>query len=288
MRRPLVRQFFIRISVLWASVLMLNAGLVLWLLVSSPLRSFVLERSAVTYGLTAIAIFFSITGFMAMMRRDGITVEWAHEDAFSRPSAMKGPTQAFLRRLTQLTRPLAMRSAGTDKSRTSVVRHVGRRSGRTNETPVVAVEHDEGFFIALPYGDRTDWMKKRGRRRRHPLLNQGRTYRVDQPQVVPMAEATGYFGPKEKLHRRFRGRHLSPGSSHSGVAVRRSDPPVGVMGVALRPCTRAVHPRRTSLSPNWSMGGRHGHGRPSDPTHLNFGGPGPSQTGPGRPHWSHD
>jgi hypothetical protein len=31
----------------------------------------------VTYGLTAIAIFFSITGVMTMMRRDGITVEWA-------------------------------------------------------------------------------------------------------------------------------------------------------------------------------------------------------------------
>jgi hypothetical protein len=41
----------------------------------------VLERSAVTYGLTAIAIFFSITGFMAMMRRDGITVEWASKKA---------------------------------------------------------------------------------------------------------------------------------------------------------------------------------------------------------------
>jgi hypothetical protein len=77
MRRPLVRRFFIRISILWATVLMLNAGLVFWLLVSSSLRSFVIERSAVTYGLTAIAIFFSITGFMAMMRRDGITVEWA-------------------------------------------------------------------------------------------------------------------------------------------------------------------------------------------------------------------
>ncbi len=81
MRRPLVRRFFIRISVLWASVLMLNAGLVFWLLVSSSLRSFVLERSAVTYGLTAIAIFFSITGFMAMMRRDGITVKWANTNA---------------------------------------------------------------------------------------------------------------------------------------------------------------------------------------------------------------
>jgi hypothetical protein len=78
MRRPLVHRFFVRISVLWASVLMLNAGLVLWLLVSSSLRSFVLERSAVTYGLTAIAIFFSVTGFVSMMRQDGITVEWAH------------------------------------------------------------------------------------------------------------------------------------------------------------------------------------------------------------------
>jgi hypothetical protein len=77
MRRPLVRRFFIRISVLWATVLMLNAGFVFWLLVTSSLRSFVLERSAVTYGLTAVAIFFSITRFVATMRRDHVKVEWA-------------------------------------------------------------------------------------------------------------------------------------------------------------------------------------------------------------------
>jgi hypothetical protein len=76
MKRPLVHRFFVRISFLWASVLMLNAGLVFWLLVSSSLRSFVLERSLVTYGLTSVAIFISITGFMTMMRRDGITVKW--------------------------------------------------------------------------------------------------------------------------------------------------------------------------------------------------------------------
>jgi hypothetical protein len=77
MRRPLVHRFFIRISVLWATVLMLNAGIVFWLLLTSSLRSFVLERSAVTYGLTALAVFASILGFMTMMRHDGITVEWA-------------------------------------------------------------------------------------------------------------------------------------------------------------------------------------------------------------------
>jgi hypothetical protein len=77
MKHPLVRRFFIRISFLWASVLMLNAGLVFWLLVSSSLRTFVLERSLVSYGLTSVAIFISITGFMATMRNDGIIVKWA-------------------------------------------------------------------------------------------------------------------------------------------------------------------------------------------------------------------
>ena len=56
---------------------MLNAGIVFWLLLSTSLRSFVIERSVVTYGLTAVAIFFSITRFVAMMRRDNIKVEWA-------------------------------------------------------------------------------------------------------------------------------------------------------------------------------------------------------------------
>ena len=117
---------------------------------------------------------------------------------------MKGPTQAVLRRLTQLTRPLAMRSAGSETSGTSIVRHVGRRSGRTYETPVVAVERDDGFLIALPYGERTDWLKNVVAAGTASVVSHGRTFQVDQPQVIPMAEATRYFGPKEqKLHRRF-------------------------------------------------------------------------------------
>jgi hypothetical protein len=77
--RPRVRQFFIRISLLWATVLMLNAGIVLWLLLSSSLRAFVLERMVVTWGLTAVAIFFSVTRFISAMRGDGIIVEWGRD-----------------------------------------------------------------------------------------------------------------------------------------------------------------------------------------------------------------
>jgi hypothetical protein len=74
--RPLVRRFFVRISVLWATVLLVNAGFVLWLLVTSSLHAFVLERAAVTYSLTACAIYLSVRQFVVMMRGDGITVQW--------------------------------------------------------------------------------------------------------------------------------------------------------------------------------------------------------------------
>lgn len=76
--QPRVQQFFIRISFMWGSVLLVNTGLVAWLLVSSSLRTFVLERTAITWTLTAGAIFCSIYGFIATMRRDGGTVQWGN------------------------------------------------------------------------------------------------------------------------------------------------------------------------------------------------------------------
>ncbi len=97
-----------------------------------------------------------------------------------------------------------MRSAGTEKSNTSIVRHIGRQSGRTYETPVVAVEHDESILIALPYGERTDWMKNVLASGKATVVIHGQSYGVDQPEVIPMTEATSYFGAKEqRLHRRF-------------------------------------------------------------------------------------
>jgi hypothetical protein len=74
--RPRVKQFFIRVSLLWATVLLVNSGLVLWLLFTSSLKAFVLERTAVTWSLTAGAITASIMGFVLTMRRDGIAVSW--------------------------------------------------------------------------------------------------------------------------------------------------------------------------------------------------------------------
>ena len=124
---------------------------------------------------------------------------------------MKGPIQNAMRQLTRAMRPLALRSAGKEGSANSVISHVGRRSGRVYQTPVVAVAHDDSFLIALPYGERTDWLKNVLAKGSATLLTGGKTYQVDRPEVIPMAEATIYFRPREqRMHRQF----------HVGSALR--------------------------------------------------------------------
>jgi hypothetical protein len=87
--RPCIQQFFVRISLVWASILLVNTGIVSWLLISSPLDTFVVERTAITWGFNAAAIFCSIHGFSAAMRRDGRTVQWGS----ARPDKIKPKEQ---------------------------------------------------------------------------------------------------------------------------------------------------------------------------------------------------
>ena len=117
---------------------------------------------------------------------------------------MRGSIQNALRLFTRVMRPLALRSAGKEGSSTAVVRHVGRRSGWTYETPVIAAQHGDSFLIALPYGERTDWLKNVLDKGSAAIVTNGHTYEVDRPQVIPMAEATTCFRPREqRMHRQF-------------------------------------------------------------------------------------
>ena len=109
-----------------------------------------------------------------------------------------------MRLFTRILRPLALRSAGKEGAGTPVIRHAGRRSGRTYETPVIAVQHDDSFLIALPYGQRTDWLKNVLGKGSATIVTSGHTYEVDRPEVIPMAEVTAYFRPREqRMHRQF-------------------------------------------------------------------------------------
>jgi deazaflavin-dependent oxidoreductase (nitroreductase family) len=41
----------------------------------------------------------------------------------------------------------------------SLIQHVGRKSGRTYETPVILARAPQGFVAELTYGDKVDWYR---------------------------------------------------------------------------------------------------------------------------------
>ncbi|HVC24390.1 MAG TPA: VC0807 family protein [Acidimicrobiales bacterium] len=93
--QPIVHRFFVRISLVWAFALLANAGVVLWLLLTSSVGAFVLERTAVSWGLTTAAIVWSIVGFTRVMRRGGRAVEWGRSVVHPEPAvAPVGPVVA--------------------------------------------------------------------------------------------------------------------------------------------------------------------------------------------------
>ena len=54
---------------------------------------------------------------------------------------------------------LAGKIAGASHSPLALIRHVGRRSGKTYETPLIVQPIDGGFVLALTYGPEVDWYR---------------------------------------------------------------------------------------------------------------------------------
>ena len=73
---PVTRQVFRQLSLLWAGVMLVNAGVVTWLFLSTSLARFVVERTALSWSLTLAAIAISTWHFTRSMRRRGIRLRW--------------------------------------------------------------------------------------------------------------------------------------------------------------------------------------------------------------------
>jgi intracellular septation protein A len=63
-----VRRFFQRVSLLWAGVLLANAGISLWLLVSQSLATFLWTRTVASLALTGLAVVVSTWWFRRCVR----------------------------------------------------------------------------------------------------------------------------------------------------------------------------------------------------------------------------
>src|SRR3972149_9313650 len=96
-----------------------------------------------------------------------------------------------------------MKKAGTPGAYASVIRHVGRTTGRPYETPVGAFAPEAGVVVALPYGSDPDWLKNVLASGSATIVDEGNTYRVDQPELVPTAVAAPHLPPKEQRNLRL-------------------------------------------------------------------------------------
>ena len=131
----------------------------------------------------------------------------------------KSPTvlRAVRRFNRAFTNPRQMKTAGTPGAYASVIRHVGRTSGRPYETPVGTFATDDGFVIALPYGSDPDWLKNVLASGSATIVAEGHTYRVDRPELVPTAAATPHLPRSEQ-------RNLRLFAVDQCLQVRRSEP----------------------------------------------------------------
>lgn len=75
----------------------------------------------------------------------------------------------------------------------SVVHHVGRKSGREYQTPVLAMPKEDCFVIPLPYGADTDWCQNVIAAQGCRIEWQSETYGVDSPEIIQPEEALPFF-----------------------------------------------------------------------------------------------
>ena len=109
------------------------------------------------------------------------------------------PVLTVVRRINRvLWNRWAMETAGSPGAYASVLRHVGRVSGRSYETPIEAIATDDGFVIASPYARQADWLKNVLANGSATIVDEGGTYPVDRPEMVPSGSVASYFSPRHR------------------------------------------------------------------------------------------
>jgi hypothetical protein len=97
--------------------------------------------------------------------------------------------------LNPLTRRLARSSFGPF----SIVRHVGRRSGKRYETPIIIAPVNDGFVIELTYGPDVDWHKDVVAAGGCTLVWHGKEYVIDRIEPVDTQTGGAAFSPPQRF-----------------------------------------------------------------------------------------
>ncbi len=96
-----------------------------------------------------------------------------------------------------------------DQKSFAIVHHVGRRSGKTYETPIMVESAGEDFLIALTYGPHVDWYRNLLAAGQGELVWEGKTYTIGKPEPVDRTDALPHYPfPQQVILRLFAIQHF--------------------------------------------------------------------------------
>lgn len=139
----------------------------------------------------------------------------------TRPSAPHGLSWQLARLTAPLTRALAGRRFFP---LWAVVRHVGRKTGRSLTVPVAVKATPELFIVVLPWGSCTNWARNVLAAGGCVVRWKGADHRTDRPEVVGVGDARPYYSRFEWVvtQRVFRAesflllQRMAPSRGHDG------------------------------------------------------------------------
>lgn len=113
---------------------------------------------------------------------------------------------AFLLLLKHTLNPLTRRLARSSLGPFSIIRHVGRRSGKVYETPIIVAPHRGGFVIELTYGPEVDWHKNIVATGGGTLIHRGKEYPFNRIEPLDTAAGLAAFPASQQVILRLTGR----------------------------------------------------------------------------------
>jgi deazaflavin-dependent oxidoreductase (nitroreductase family) len=103
--------------------------------------------------------------------------------------------------------PLLRNFALASRGPFALLRHVGRRSGKTYEIPIMVWRVEDGFVIVLTYGPQVDWLRNLQAAAQGSLRWHKQEYVFQKPEFIDAKTALPALPPLIKQLLRLRGVH---------------------------------------------------------------------------------
>ena len=124
------------------------------------------------------------------------------------PNLQGTPNERQSRRsLNRSSNAFFLKIAGGRFRAYSLLRHVGRKSGKEYRTPISAFPFGDGFVLALLYGDaaEVEWCRNVMAAGKCVLKTLGQEYRLERPELIPPTQALEAYPPLFRFLYRSRG-----------------------------------------------------------------------------------